>query len=328
MSMIEQIVMMERDQVIGFFLSPGSRFSIIALLVSLIATLYYLRKRPKAQNLSSLADLRHLLTDGLPHHKASHRLDIAYFLISLFVSAFFLTGAVLSFDWVAQTVYSSFGSRPAPLASVPPWMAMAIATVALALVFEWSYWLYHWLCHKAPWLWQFHKLHHTAESLSIFTVFRVHPIEVILNYNMLALFSGATTAALWLLFGRDAMPLSLYGTNVLLLVSSILVGNLQHCQLWLHPPGWLGKVILGPAHHLIHHSADPEHHDRNLGNLLSFFDRRFGTYFEPPLERPALNLGIGEPTSHRLIPSLVSPFFAFLPRGSKPSQNPPLKSGA
>jgi sterol desaturase/sphingolipid hydroxylase (fatty acid hydroxylase superfamily) len=325
MSMIEQFLAMERDQLIGFFLSPGSRFSIAALLISLVAALFYLRKLPQAQSLSSLSDLRALLSGSVPRHEASHRLDIAYFMISLFLAALFLSGAVLSYDWLAQSLYREFGGA-APLASFPPWLTMAIATLVLAFVFEWSYWLDHMLCHKLPWLWRFHSVHHSAESLSLLTVFRVHPVDTIVYYNILAFFSGLATAGLWMLFGKEALPFSLYGTNVIVLVSGILLGNLHHSHLWLKPPGLLGRILLGPAHHQIHHSSDPEHHDRNFGNVLSVFDRAFGTYHEPPAERPALRFGLaGEHReNHKLLPSLMRPFLAFLPA----LKNPPLKSDA
>jgi sterol desaturase/sphingolipid hydroxylase (fatty acid hydroxylase superfamily) len=327
--MIEQFLAMERDQLIGFFLSPGSRFSIAALFISLVAALFYLRKQPEAQSLSSLCDLRRLLSGGVPRHEASHRLDMAYFLISLFLAALFLSGAVLSYDWLAQTLYRQFDGQ-APLAATPPWLAMVIATLTLALVFEWAYWFDHMLCHKLPWLWRFHSIHHSAESLSLLTVFRVHPVDTIVYYNVLALFSGLATAGLWMLFGKETLPFTLYGTNVIVLIGGIVLGNLHHSHLWLKPPGWLAHILLGPAHHQIHHSKAPDHHDRNLGNLLSLFDRAFGTYFEPPAERPALCFGLAtaQTEAHQLLPSLLRPFLALLPLPFRAKQNRPLKSDA
>lgn len=37
-------------------------------------------------------------------------------------------------------------------------------------------------------------------------------------------------------------------------------------------------LILGPAHHRLHHACNPEYIDKNFWNFLGIWDRLFGTY--------------------------------------------------
>jgi sterol desaturase/sphingolipid hydroxylase (fatty acid hydroxylase superfamily) len=41
-----------------------------------------------------------------------------------------------------------------------------------------------------PFLWEFHKVHHTATVLTPLTIFRVHPVYMCIFLNILALFTG------------------------------------------------------------------------------------------------------------------------------------------
>jgi hypothetical protein len=41
--------------------------------------------------------------------------------------------------------------------------------------------------------------------------------------------------------------------------------------------GWLGWVITSPQFHRVHHSAAPEHLDKNFGGHFSVFDHLFRT---------------------------------------------------
>jgi sterol desaturase/sphingolipid hydroxylase (fatty acid hydroxylase superfamily) len=87
---------------------------------------------------------------------------------------------------------------------------------------------------------------------------------------------------------------------------------MQHSHVWLPLRGWLGRLILSPAHHQIHHSVDEAHHDRNFGNTFAGFDWLFGTLFIPPRKRPKLVFGVDtqkHPT-HSLREGLLDPFAA------------------
>jgi sterol desaturase/sphingolipid hydroxylase (fatty acid hydroxylase superfamily) len=62
---------------------------------------------------------------------------------------------------------------------------------ALFVVEDASRFLFHLASHRSPWLWELHKVHHSAEVLTPFTLYRLHPIEGFLNRSR-----GTLTTAL------------------------------------------------------------------------------------------------------------------------------------
>ena len=70
------------------------------------------------------------------------------------------------------------------------------------------------------------------------------------------------------------------------------------------------------AHHQLHHSDDPAHHDSNYGSCLAVWDWIFGTLVMPERRRPALTFGAGPHLrgNHTLVGLLAAPFGAALAR--------------
>ena len=165
-------------------------------------------------------------------------------------------------------------------------------TLALFVAYEGAYWLNHWLSHRIAWLWVFHKVHHTAESLSLLTNFRVHPVDTIIFYNMAAAIIGLTAGVLGHVMGPGAVEISVSDTNLLVFVTSLTLSYLQHSHLWLATTGRWGRWILSPAHHQLHHSIDPRHHNCNLGSIIALFDRLAGTLLMLTSRRQPLRFGV------------------------------------
>ncbi|WP_457797574.1 sterol desaturase family protein [Methylocystis sp. S23] len=159
-----------------------------------------------------------------------------------------------------------------------------ISTVVLFLAYEIGYWVDHYLKHRVSFLWELHKLHHTADVLTPLTNFRNHPLDNIVFGYMLALFIGAASGLLEWLFGRNVEMFSVNGKNIIFICFLWTIGHLQHSQFWIPFSGMWGRVILSPAHHQIHHSCDPKHFNRNLGSVLAVWDWMFGT-LEIPCEK-------------------------------------------
>ncbi len=275
------------------FLSFGSSYSLIWLGCTLaLAALFTLHRR-RARSVPVRALARALLPRRL-WRSASGRADLGFAAFNIFLGMLLLGWAILSFEqvsiWTGQGLTTVFGP-PRPLSW--PWpLPAVIATVALFLAYEFAYWFDHYLSHKLPFLWQFHLVHHSAESLSLATNFRVHPVDTIVFYNIVALFTGLTAGTLGHLFGAASGPLTIAGTNVLLLAAAILLTHLQHSHLPISFTGLWGKLLLSPAHHQIHHSADPAHYNRNFGSSLALFDHLFGTLHMPAAKPERLTFGV------------------------------------
>jgi sterol desaturase/sphingolipid hydroxylase (fatty acid hydroxylase superfamily) len=296
------------NQLLATFVAPGSTFSIAALAITLMtAALVTMRRRS--------VKLRVLVRAMLPRRMwrtRSGRADIAWFAFSVGGGAILfgwalLAGSTIS-GWTFTQLTAVFGAAPAGV--LPPWLGIAVATISLFLAYEFAYWLDHWAMHRFNWAWAFHQVHHSAESLSLMTIARVHPVETIGFHNLVAIVMGATAGGLAYQLGSAVSPLMLFGTSVLTLASAVLIGHLQHSHFWITlGPRW-GKWLLGPAHHQIHHSVAPEHHDRNFGNILTIFDRMFGTFVMPEAKRQRIAFGIDAPhfDHHSLGGMTLQPF--------------------
>ena len=224
----------------------------------------------------------------------SGRLDIAAFLFSALLAGVALGWALVSGSWWATmlSVHLVLWVGPVEPTALPLPVAAALMTLALFVAYEAAYWLNHLMSHRIGWLWEFHKVHHSAELLSLLTNFRVHPIDTIIFYNMAACATGCTAGLIRYALGGAVDDISVGGTNLLVFVTSIVLSYLQHSHLWIATTGRLGRLILSPAHHQLHHSTDPRHHNRNLGATLALFDWAFGTLLVPFVRRQRLAFGV------------------------------------
>lgn len=161
------------------------------------------------------------------------------------------------------------------------------------VAFDLGYWVAHWLMHKSALLWEFHKVHHSAEVLNPFTTRRAYPVDDLLTFNLISVATGSSYGALVYAFGEGAQPFTLLQLNVVMLMYFLTIFHLRHSHVWLPIRGALADIIQSPAHHQIHHSIEAEHVGKNLGFCLSLWDWIFGTLFIPEHER-RLRFGIGK----------------------------------
>ncbi|WEK41826.1 MAG: sterol desaturase family protein [Candidatus Sphingomonas colombiensis] len=293
----------------GTFLSPGSSLSIAALMLSLLVFILVAVPRGHRRGVPLKVMVR-LVVPRRQFGTASGRADAGYFFGGVLLAGLAVGWALVSADQVRATLLALAGGPGT--ARLPWWAAAVIATVIMFVAFEFAYWLDHWLKHRVAFFWHFHKVHHQAESLSLLTNGRVHPVDTIVFLNIVAVTLGTTQAGLMLILGPPATPIALYGSNALLMIASVTISHLQHSHLWIgFGPRW-GRWLLGPAHHQIHHSCAPEHYNRNLGNVLAVFDRLAGTFSAPGATRPPIRFGVDddEPAPHGLRALLIQPFIA------------------
>jgi sterol desaturase/sphingolipid hydroxylase (fatty acid hydroxylase superfamily) len=291
---------------------PGT-FSLASLLSALcVATLYLgFKRQRRGKELRMKVLLRALFPKRLRGGR-SGRADIGYFFFNAFVVGLLFGWAALTYHVVNnatnEALAATFGPmHPAALSDV---QAAVIMTVVLFVAYELGYWIDHYLSHNVPVLWEFHKVHHTAEVLSPLTNFRVHPVETIIFNNILALVMGGAggLANYWL--GNATQPFTVAGSNVIVVVFFFLIGHLQHTHFWIAFTGVWGRILLSPAHHQIHHSTDPAHFNKNLGSFLAIWDWLFGTLYVPSRRREKLDFGVVPKSvdAHTITGGLVSPF--------------------
>ena len=142
-----------------------------------------------------------------------------------------------------------------------------ITTIVVSfLIYSLSEYLVHLSHHKIPFLWRFHKIHHSDRDLDVTTTFRQHPVSVIvlLTVNVLTI----------LLFGLQPVA-------VLIQIVLALVVDLSHHTV-IHFPSKLDRMlrafIITPSLHHIHHSDYVVETDSNYGHDLAIWDQIFGTF--------------------------------------------------
>ncbi len=193
--------------------------------------------------------------------------------------------------WVSRGLTELFGPFPHQL----PWnvWTIGVTSAVFIVVADFLDYAIHYMQHRVPVLWRFHRLHHSAETLTPITLFRVHPfLDAFFNEPVKAAGLGLLGGGMFYLFFQgQGVPVVLVPVLGARVVFNLLGANLRHSHIWLSW-GWIAShVLVSPAMHQIHHSVAPEHLYKNLGVTFSFWDWLFGTLYVPR-ERETLTFGL------------------------------------
>lgn len=168
----------------------------------------------------------------------------------------------------------------------PSWCITALYSGVLFGAWDASRYVLHRMMHGVPWLWRFHRVHHSAEVLHPWTLHRTHPVEVLLYSLRGIVVTGSVAGLFFLLFGAKAQVWQIQGVHALGFVFNFLGGNLRHSSIWLAYGRW-ERWLVSPAQHQWHHSQQRERQRQNLGTWLACWDRLWGTWQPVPKTRPA-----------------------------------------
>ena len=160
-----------------------------------------------------------------------------------------------------------------------------------------NYWV-HRLQHGVKPLWAFHSVHHTQTRLTFLSSSRIHFFE--------QLYVGVLMIV-------PAFVLGIPQPRWLpILFIQLFSESVQHARLnWSFGP--LHRLLVSPAAHAVHHSADPREHNGNYGRILMFWDVLFGTFVRS--EERARRFGVdGMEVPERLTAQLLHPFRVLLGR--------------
>lgn len=196
--------------------------------------------------------------------------------VSLSVRVTGLVGLLHVSDSVKSWSDSLFGAGSA----APGLMAQAVFTVVLVLALDFAKFFAHFLQHKVAVLWEFHKVHHSAEVLTPLTNFRLHPVDLMLEQLLAALVAGVVLGVFGSLYPEGIAELTILNIGAIYFVY-FLAANLRHSHIPLHF-GWrLSHVLSSPYMHQLHHSSEVRHWDRNYGLIFSFWDGLFRCLYVP-----------------------------------------------
>jgi sterol desaturase/sphingolipid hydroxylase (fatty acid hydroxylase superfamily) len=154
----------------------------------------------------------------------------------------------------------------------------------------WFYWA-HRIEHRVPFLWEFHKLHHSDELMNCSTWARDHFLQA----AWIAIFPAFTLGMFFNISSVEA------GMAAMLSALFISLQSMFYHSAIRARLSWLDRLLVTPQVHRIHHSIDPAHHNSNFADALPIFDILFGTYHKPsPSEFPETGLGAADPAPRSL----------------------------
>ena len=151
------------------------------------------------------------------------------------------------------------------IASWPAWLQL----FTLFIVADFIHWNVHRTLHRVPWMWEFHKVHHSVKEMGFAAHLRFHWMENIFYKS------------------AQYIPLAMIGFGLtdffIVHIIATAIGHLNHSNINL-TYGPLKYVLNNPAMHIWHHVKElPEGHPNgiNYGISLSLWDYIFGTAVIP-----------------------------------------------
>lgn len=200
-----------------------------------------------------------------PRFRKDFWLDAFYMFFNFFLFSLIIYHAasevVVSFF---NEMLASVGIRNLVAIEVGSWPVWG-QLVTLFIVRDFVQWNTHRLLHRVPFLWQFHKVHHSVEQMGFAAHLRYHWMETVVYRTL------------------EYLPLAMIGFGIddffVVHIFTLAVGHFNHSNLRV-PLGPLKYVFNNPQMHIWHHvKALPEGHAHgiNFGLTLSLWDYLFGT---------------------------------------------------
>ncbi len=130
--------------------------------------------------------------------------------------------------------------------------------------------IYHVVMHKVSSLWRFHVVHHTDNMVDVSTTLREHPGENIIRLSFTLGWIFLSGAVFWAILLRQIIQVF---TTMFAHINYRLPEKLDNI---------IGFVFITPNLHQVHHHYQKPYTDSNYGDVLSIWDRMFGTFKKLP----------------------------------------------
>ena len=223
-----------------------------------------------------------------PILRPSWRTDLTYFFVSAVLvqltTILTLKPAMIFFSWAVNAQIQSWVTSF-------PYVVQFLGVLLVADLTQ--YWV-HRAFHSVPFLWRFHAVHHSAESMDWLAGARLHIVDI-------AVTRGISYIPIYLLGFAEA-PIFAY--IVFVSVQATFIHS--NLRFEFGPFRWLTAT---PQFHHWHHCADPTLVDKNFAVHLPVLDRLFGTYYLPKGVWPT-SYGVigGTESSNGYLRQLLQPF--------------------
>ena len=201
---------------LGYFINPSKRIYWFYILTSiaLASFVYYKYNKKKDPNKSLIKFL-------FPKENFLSRTALVD-LFFLFFNAFVKLFIIATFSYAAKHYHYELTELIAnTIGPAPRGYSLSLLTtfylISLLVVGDFSYYILHLLYHKIPFMWAFHKVHHSSTALNPITQYRIHPVELVIN-NLRALVVITLVNSMFDYLNRGYFtPQTYFGVNILLL---------------------------------------------------------------------------------------------------------------
>ncbi len=290
---------------LGYFFNPGKRINVLYLFSSLLIAYYvFYKNKIKGSFIKYVFNKKVWLSK-------SAAIDYEMFLFNglvklLLIVPYIYLGFHISF-YVSNFLTSQYGYMENPLSYAT---TVVVYTIVLTVVGDFFSYLIHLAMHKIPFLWEFHKIHHSATTMNPITQYRIHPIELIIN-NIKGVFVFGTITGLFnYLSSGNVGKWVFLGANVFSVVFFIVGANLRHSHVKFRYFHFLEYIFISPVQHQIHHSKNRRHWNKNMGSRLAIWDWLFGTiFFSKNVEKLSFGISNAEDPHYKtFMQNMLNPF--------------------
>ncbi len=204
-----------------------------------------------------------------PKFRRDFWLDAFYMFFNFFLFSLIVYNALSDvFVNLFKDFLQIFGIRNLVAIHIETW-PFALQLFVMFIARDFIQWWVHRLLHRVPFLWEFHKVHHSVKQMGFAAHLRFHWMETIV-YRLV-----------------EYLPLAMIGFGLddffIVHIIALGIGHWNHANFTVNI-GPLKYIFNNPAMHIWHHAHDmPESHPYgiNFGLSLSVWDYIFGTAHIP-----------------------------------------------
>ncbi|WP_350334361.1 sterol desaturase family protein [Coralliovum pocilloporae] len=258
------------------FTNPKKRVFVGYLALSMVIAFLWLvlaRREKLSKSWARILDKRVFFSSSAV---ADYKIFVINRLFSLFISPLLFTQLLIATSLFFILHEQSLVPQ-GHFAETSKAVVIALFSIAMFVMDDFTKYLAHRWMHRFPILWAIHKVHHSAETLTPVTVYRVHPLEGLLYAMRGTVAQGSVMALFIFLFGNKVDLYTVVGVNVLVFIFHVTGSNLRHSHINISYWPWLEHLFISPAQHQLHHSVAEEHFDKNFGAALAIWDWLFGS---------------------------------------------------
>ena len=273
---------------VGAPFDPEARLFWLYLLSAMIFAywVYAQTRRANGDNKRSLRSFVGFLFPRSVWQHPSAWLDLRFFLFNQFTGKLLyagLTGVTMGvvFYWITGGINLVDVVMGSQMPGIADFFLSILFMIVVVAVTDFTAFYLHYLQHKVPFLWEFHKVHHSPEVMHPISNFREHPFDNVAYALGIGAVYGIALGGFEVWLGYLPNMPTVIGVPLMGFLFNFGGYHLRHSHIWLRWPGKWSMIFPSPAHHHVHHSCHPDHLDKNFAFLFPLWDVLFKTYCMP-----------------------------------------------